>query len=203
MRRPQALIAATAAVAAILLACRWDARAQAPPAAGKGSLQDALLRPFDLRFAEPTPLEEAARRLGRELGANVVVDRGALSRLGLSPEEPVQLELEGVRLKTGLQLLLDQLGLTYRVEPEDNLLVLTDLEGAGRGETIGQVLAELRTIHREIHDLRDAVDILYEDLGLAPPEPAMRKPTIVEPLPQGEPGDPAPPEAPKRSRSGI
>ena len=55
--------------------------------------------------------------------------------------DTVQLELEGVRLKTGLKLLLDQLDLTYRVVPEDNLLIITDADGSA--DPFDQVLSEL------------------------------------------------------------
>ena len=45
----------------------------------------------------------------------MVVDLAAIERLDLKPEDTVKLELKGVRLKTGLKLLLDQVGLTYHL----------------------------------------------------------------------------------------
>lgn len=134
------------------------------------SVQDALLRPIDLPFAEPTSLADIQKFLAGSLGAPVVLDLAALDRLDLDPEDTVRLELKGVRLKTGLKLLLDQLGMTYRVEAEDNLLILTDaLEG---GEPIDRALRELKALHTEMHDLQDAVDdlrsLVEEELGVDP-----------------------------------
>ena len=155
--------------------------AAARPAPGAGvSMQDALLKPFDLPFGEETTLEEVRQHLGRVLGGPVVLDRSALDRLELDPEDTVQLDLKGVRLKVGLKLLLDQVGMTYRVVPEDNLLILTDAEGSDDPDK--QVLAELKAMHREIHDLQDAVDdladLVEEELGVEP-APAKQEPALV------------------------
>lgn len=161
----------------------------------KLSVQDALLRPARLPFARPTSLEDLAAHLRSTLGAPVVLDLAALKRQEITPETTVRLELDGVRLKTGLSLLLDQVGLTYRVVPEDNLLVLTDARGAD--DPAARALSELQALHRDVHDLQDAVDDLT-DL-IAPPEgaPAIQKPRIIEELPEG-------PKAEKgRSRPGI
>ena len=53
-----------------------------------------------------------------------MLDLAALDRQGVEPDEAVQLELEGVRLKTGLKLLLDQVGpdLSHRRrrQPDDH-----------------------------------------------------------------------------------
>jgi hypothetical protein len=207
-------LAGLAALVALLTTLRWEAPAQdatrkdahvgAPTARPAGpTVQDALLTPIALPFAQPTSLARVAEYLHQQLAAPVVIDRAALARLELNEDDTVQLQLEGVRLKTGLQLLLDQLGLTYRVVPEDNLLVLTDKAGA---EDVNQrILAEVETLHREVHDLQDAVDALTDHIASAvPAEPAMRNPTIIEELPPeppgaGEPkGQPQPEPAPAR-----
>src|SRR5580658_1604468 len=91
---------------------------------------DAMLVPVRLPFGEGKTLEEVAAYLRKELRANVVLDLAALDRNDLKPTSKVRLDLEGVRLKTGLKLLLDQVGLTTRVVPEDNLLVITDKQEA-------------------------------------------------------------------------
>jgi hypothetical protein len=146
------------------------------------SIQDALLRPFNFTFARPTPLSDVATRLGRELAAPVVLDLAALDRLDIKPDETVKLELQGVRLKTGLKLLLDQVGLTYRVVPEDNLLILTDKEGSE--DPLDRVVAELRELHRDIHDIQDTIDELREASASPAGEGAkVRKPTIIEEVP--------------------
>lgn len=180
-------------------------------AAARPSIQESLVRPFAFPFREPTSLDRVAAHLRGALSGPVVLDRAALTRLELQPDDTVQLELEGVRLKTGLQLLLDQVGMTFRVVPEDNLLILTDAYGAD--DPYERILEEIETLHREVHDLRGALDDLYESVAAGGPDGAMRKPTIIEEVPgrepdaqpSGSPSDDAPTETtePRAVRPGA
>lgn len=161
-------------------------------AAEKVSVQEAMTRPFAWSLAEETKLQDVVALLKKRLGAPVVLDRAALARKKVTPESVVRLELEGVRLKTGLKLLLDQVGLTAHIVPEDNLLVLTDAEGSN--DPNDRLMAEVKALHHDIHALQDEVVELRGDF--APEEeagPALRKPTIIEDLPEGQdkdmPGD--------------
>ena len=113
----------------------------------------------------------------------VILDLAALDRKSVEPESTVQLELEGVRLKTGLKLLLDQVGLTYHVVAEDNLMIITDQEGSE--DPADRIWAELRALHRDLHAVQDAVDDLGDYLGVQGAEgPHVRKPTIIEEMPE-------------------
>ncbi len=169
------------------------------------SVQDALLRPFSFPFAAPTSLADVCEHLHQALKAPVVLDRAALGRLELKPEDPVQLQLEGVRLKVGLKLLLDQVGLTFQVVPEDNLLILTDSPGSA--DPIDRVLTEIKALHHDVHDLQDALDEITA--ALTPDEDGggarMRKPTIIEEVPgekkPGEKTEPPPKGTTDRPRS--
>jgi len=184
-----ALIGLAVAVAAgVVASTRWSLLAQdraargqarakveaskdaAAPAPAPGSVQDAILRPVDLPFGAETTLEDVRKFLARSLNAPVVLDLAALDRLELTPEDTVRLDLKGVRLKVGLKLLLDQVGLTFRVVAEDNLLILTD--PGQSGDPAERALAEAKSLHRDIHDLLDAVDdlrdLVEEDLGVEP-----------------------------------
>ena len=153
------------------------------------SVQDALLKPYPFRFARPTPLADVAQQLSRELGLPVVLDLAALDRLDVKPEDAVKLELQGVRLKTGLKLLLDQVGLTYKVVAEDNLLILTDKQGSE--DPIERVMAEIHELHRDIHDIQDALDEVRELTGLSGADGArVRKPTIIEEMPENQDAKP-------------
>ena len=116
----------------------------------------------------------------------VVLDLAALGRQGVEPDDAVQLELEGVRLKTGLKLLLDQVGLTYRVVAEDNLMIITDQEGSA--DPADRIWVELRALHRDLHAVQDAVDDLSEYLDVDAGGPRVRKPTIIEEMPEN-PGE--------------
>lgn len=193
-------------VAGLILAVAWWTSAQvggpsqnAEPAPARAAMpptvEEALLRPARIPFVEPTRLSEVVVFLRDLLKAPVVLDRAAMLRLGVTEEDTVQLELEGVRLKTALPLLLDQLGMSYRVEPEDNLLVLTDREGAN--DRVDRILLEIERLHEDVHDLQDMVDLIGQSL------------TPVEILPEDgsmpeEPNAPTPAEAgaPAASRHG-
>ena len=149
------------------------------------TVQEALNRPFTVPFVTPTSLEEAAAYLGKQLNAPVAIDRAAIERLELKLDDPVQLQLEGVRLKTGLKLLLDQLDLTFQVIPEDNLLIITDAQGSE--DRYDRILTEIKSLHREMHDVQDAIDALTKAISLdADLGAQMRKPTIIEEVPEGE-----------------
>ena len=167
-------------------------------------IQDALQKPFMLPFAKPTSLETVAAYLHKNLHVEVVLDRAALGRLDIKPDETVQIELADVRLKTGLKLLLDQVGMTFRIEPEDNLLILTDSTGAD--DPIERVLAEIKAASRRSRRAgctrRDPVRPGLDDID----GPKIRKPTIIEEMPAkpGEkPQDLPDPPRPKTHRSGI
>ena len=121
----------------------------------------------------------------------VVLDLAALERQDVDADDTVQLELDGVRLKTGLKLLLDQVGLTYHVVAEDNLLIITDRQGSE--DPLDRIWAELRTLHRDIHQIQDAVDELSDSLYMDADEgPRVRKPTIIEEKPDRDPFGEAP-----------
>ena len=199
MNRPPWSLAALATGVVLLLlflatpgafrAQSTEAKAPAVPAQARGdegrTVLDVLNRPFAMPFARPTALEDVARQLEAVLGIPVVLDRAALTRLELVPTDSVQLELKGVRLKTSLQLLLDQVGMTYRAVPEDNLLILTDDRGSE--EPLRLILDEIDTIHAELHDVRDELHTLKQNLPGMSDSPTLRKPTIIEELP-GAPG---------------
>ena len=147
------------------------------------TLQDALLRPYHFPFSRPTSLAQVCAHLKETLKAPVVLDLAALDRKNSEPEDTVQLELDGVRLKTGLKLLLDQVGLTYRVVAEDNLMIITDQEGAE--DPAERIWSELRALHRDLHAVQDAVDEIADYVGVEGAEgPVVRQPTIIEEMPE-------------------
>jgi len=170
------------------------------------TVQDVLFRPYRFPFSRPTSLVQLCVHLKQTLRVPVVLDLAALGRQNVDPEDTVQLDLDGVRLKTGLKLLLDQVGLTYHVVTEDNLLIITDREGSE--DPLDRVWSELRSVHRELHDVQDAIDSLTESLTVEKQEgPRMRKPTIIEELPDDailkEDGPRMKPEGPARKPNGA
>ncbi len=177
-----------------------DAPASREPARPEpASVQDVLLRPFHFTFNRPTSLAQVCIHLKQRLGVPVVLDIAALGRQDVAPDDTVQLDLDGVRLKTGLKLLLDQVGLTYHVVPEDNLLIITDREGSE--DPLDRIRDELRSLHRDLHEVRDAVDDLTDALyGDTEEGPRVRKPTIIEEKPEQEPLAPDLPGGEKREQ---
>jgi hypothetical protein len=149
------------------------------------TVQDALLHRYRFTFDRPTSLQQVCAHLKMTLKIPVVLDLAALDRQDVKPADTVALELDGVRLKTGLKLLLDQVGLTFRAVSEDNLLIITDREASE--DPLDRVWTELRALHRDLHDVQDAVDELAESIGGEKGEgPRVRKPTIVEEMPEKE-----------------
>jgi hypothetical protein len=204
-RRHKALVLLAIGLGVIGLSVRAQERdAIAPAERNALSVQDALERPFTFPFAAPTTLTEVCQHLRQALRAPVVLDLAALERQEVKADDPVQLQLEGVRLKTGLKLLLDQVGLTYHVVPADNLLILTDTHGSS--DPLDSVVSELKALHRDVHDLQDAVDEITLALGIGESGGArVRKPTIIEEVPgdhkPGEKPDAPPQGADERPRS--
>ena len=176
--------------------------AESSPVARPG-VEEAMSHRFDFPFAEPTPLDAVAKHFQKELGAEVVLDLAALKRLGVTPETLVKLDLKNVRLKTGLKLLLDQAGLMVKVVAEDNLLVFTDERGSDDPST--RIYAELKELHRDIHDLRNALDDLTRMIGMVEEGgPTIRKPTIIEDIPADKDKDKGKGDEPAgRSRPGL
>lgn len=204
MMRLRVVLALGAVAAAIVLGTQWGLRAQddrnGRPAAATGaepaghgvSVQEALQRPFIMPFQQPTTLNDLCRHLRMMLKAPVVLDLAALERMQLTNQDTVQLDLhDGVRLKTGLKLLLDQVGLTYRLVPEDNLLILTDRIGSE--DPLDRIESELRELHRDLHDVQDAVDEIRAALGVDEEDGMkLRKPTIIDEMPDDAPKDAQP-----------
>lgn len=196
-------------VVALMVAGGWALHAQVGPGSTPAvassfsdtatrKLDDLLEREVTVPFAEETSLSDVAAHLARSLKVRIAFDPAALSRQDLFPEDVIQLQIEGpLRLKTALPLLFEQVGLTYRFIAEDNLLVLTDARGAG--DPTREILDELRDLHRDLHDLQDAVDELRGD-QMGEEGPSIRKPTLIEEVPP--PPDDQPEKAKDRPRAG-
>ncbi len=171
------LVMTMAVVAGAWLAAYGPSHAQeGQPGRATGNVSDAMLQPLRLPFNEGKSLEEVAAYLRKELRANVILDLAALDRHQLKPTNHVRIDLDGVRLKTGLKLLLDQVGLTTRVIPEDNLLIITDK--AESDEPIDRLREEVKALHRDLHTLQDDVREIRDILTVpVEEEPVARRGT--------------------------
>ena len=78
-------------------------------------------------------------------------------------------------------------------------MIITDREGSDDPEE--RIWSELRALHRDLHALQDDVDELRDYLGDDREGGRVRKPTIIEELPEIEGQRPAnPPEKPGNSQ---
>jgi hypothetical protein len=106
------------------------------------SIEQTLRKPISLAFRD-IPLREVVSELNMLVpGANVVLDRAALADAGMSIDLPLSLQIDGVSLKSALNLLLDQAKLAYIIR--DQALQITTPEAAkGRVRTVTYSVADL------------------------------------------------------------
>ena len=85
------------------------------------------LRGTGLDFAD-TPLEEVVNLLQDDYDIPIQIDVPALDEIGIAPDEPVNINLHGVSLRSALRLMLKNLQLTYVIQ--DEVLMITTPESA-------------------------------------------------------------------------
>ncbi|MEX0718189.1 MAG: hypothetical protein WD066_16465 [Planctomycetaceae bacterium] len=85
------------------------------PFADDDRVEKALDRRVPIKFAD-TPLEVAMQVLADVVDVPILLDRAGLDSENMPLDTPVNVVLEDVPLRTGLKLLLDQLGLTHVVK---------------------------------------------------------------------------------------
>ena len=96
---------------------------------------EAKLKDLISMNMDKQPLSEAITFLTNYTGLNIVLDPKALADEGLSNASPVSLVVNHVKLKTALKLLLQPLGLTYKLE-DDVILITSPM--ATQAQTITQ-----------------------------------------------------------------
>ena len=96
-------------------------------------IRQVLEAPVALEFIE-TPLQDVVDFVRDVADIEVQIDRRALDDMGLDTSMPITINLRGVSLRTGLQLMLRDMGLTYAIENEV-LLITTHEEAENRLET--------------------------------------------------------------------
>ncbi|QDU62898.1 Type II secretion system protein D precursor [Planctomycetes bacterium Pan216] len=91
-------------------------------------IEQALKQPIDIDFQDTT-LRDAVEFLQDSTGVNIVLDQNGLDILGLDPDVPVTLSLQGVSLKSALRLILKPMELTFLIQ--DEVLLITDAQETG------------------------------------------------------------------------
>jgi type II secretory pathway component GspD/PulD (secretin) len=113
------------------------------------SLKTEKEREIERRLLTPANISAHNQALGQVFddlsnyyGVNIVPDRRVLEEAGISLDRPVDIRVDNITLKSGLKLLLDQVGLTYVIE--DEVLKVTTKENAhGKLEMRAFPVAEL------------------------------------------------------------
>ena len=96
-------------------------------------IHSSLELPISMSFAEGTPLEDVLKYIKQAtttekyVGIQIYVDPAGLREAAASTNSTVQIDFEGIPLKTSLRLMLKQLGLAYCVR--DGLLIISSPDG--------------------------------------------------------------------------
>jgi hypothetical protein len=101
----------------------------------------ALAEDTRMEFIE-TPLEQVVAFLRDQHNINIELDKASLDEIGIGTDVPVTLSLKGVSLRSALQLMLRDLGLTYIAENEV-LVIVTPESAKSRPEVRVYNIADL------------------------------------------------------------
>ncbi|WP_197439612.1 hypothetical protein [Calycomorphotria hydatis] len=80
-------------------------------------IESALTRQVSLNF-DNEPLQSVVEHLAALTDVNIVIDRLGLDEMGVTTDTPVSIHVEGIQLKSALNILLRQLQLGYMIEDE-------------------------------------------------------------------------------------
>jgi hypothetical protein len=117
----------TVAVAAFCAGAELDRYLEQPSAdPSEARIHAALDKPADIQFVE-TPLKDAIDFLAAEHGIPMVLNAKNLEEAGMTMDTPVTKNLSGLTLRSTLNLLLDELELTYVIQ-NGVLMITTEAE---------------------------------------------------------------------------
>jgi general secretion pathway protein D len=106
----------------------WRENASAyRPSAGEAKINQALKETTSIDF-QNEPLADVIDYLKAKHGIEIQLDNQALTDAAIGPSAPVTRSAKGIRLRSALRLLLDDLGLTWVVH--DDVLMITTKERA-------------------------------------------------------------------------
>ncbi len=98
-----------------------------PQTTAEKRIEAALQSPTQLEFIK-TPLQDVIDYLKDQHHIEIQIDTRALSDVGIGTDTPVTKNLKGVSLRSALQLMLRELGLTHTIQ--DEVLLITTFEEA-------------------------------------------------------------------------
>lgn len=104
-------------------------------------IERKLSQPITLNFQD-VPLYRVLQDLQVMSGINIATDDPALKAANVSLEQPLRLKVEDISLKSALNLLLRQVGLTYVIRDEV-LYITTPSEAEGKRKLVTYSIADL------------------------------------------------------------
>jgi hypothetical protein len=142
--------------------------ATADESAATTKIREELKKPTTFEFSE-TPLKDIVAFLKKLHDINIEFDRKALDDVQINPDETlITRQLKGVSLRSALNLVLEQLDLTYVIENEVLLVTTPDRVRARAVPEIFDISAlGLKPDDRDA--LSKAVEMLLTPTGDAPP----------------------------------
>jgi hypothetical protein len=151
-----------------------------PMSARAAKTWERLAKDTNFRFADETPFEEVLKYIkaasategADDPGLPIYVDPVGLQEAEKTMTAPITIDLDDVPIKSGLELLLKQLGLRFFVR-DDGILVITS-------ENYDQSLTEPDPdIAQALRELKDEIAALRKDLRSGEPAKAFgKKPDI-------------------------
>jgi hypothetical protein len=127
------------------------------------------LKSQGLHFAD-APLEEVAAFVQETYGIPVQLDTQSLEEIGIDPQEPVTVSLNGISLRSAVRYMLKQLGLTFIIQNE--VLLITTQEAAE-----AQLVTCVYDVRGLVHRTRSGVDfdsLIARSYPVFPQKPGQR-----------------------------
>ena len=104
-------------------------------------IEKSLERPISLHFSK-TPLSDVAKHIATTAGINVVIDHLGLSDEGVLPDQEITINVDGIKLSSALNLILEPMRLSYMIQ--DEVLKLTsEIRQQGKLEVRTYPVADL------------------------------------------------------------
>ena len=104
-------------------------------------IEKSLNSPVSLHFDE-APLKEVIDEIRKQIEINIVVDKLGLEEVGATTNSPVSIDLNGIKLKSVLNLTLEPLDLDYTIQ-DDVLKITSKVRQQGRLITATYPVADL------------------------------------------------------------
>ncbi|MED5447864.1 MAG: hypothetical protein VYA62_06520, partial [Planctomycetota bacterium] len=104
-------------------------------------IEKSLNSPISLHFDE-TPLKEVIDEIRKQVEINIVIDKLGLEEVGATTNSAVSIDLNGIKLKSILNLMLEPLDLDYTIQ-DDVLKITSKLRQQGRLITATYPVADL------------------------------------------------------------